>query len=468
MKHEFIQLLSSNQGSSLMDAGRTHLVALVLILFLVVLVVVILSTFHASPHEGTPEHTQKKSVHGVKTAKDEQKEKEERSRSLSEVKVAVLYQRINDGQPPDRTLQDQIDMFKELHVDMIFRAWWRWRPCPDNLSEARKLIAEVGMPKEAYDRVVELRYTYDNLRRSIEAIKKELPGVIICGAIPAQKLDAKIWDEITGRPIPPEKVRDMAFDPEKFGLHISFEEAQEYLAKGSGYEIGQSYYPDITNPDFRRLMLEWAEKQIDAGVDAIWIDCLFRQALVLYRYTKDPSNKAVEESYKAACELVDEIHRYGLARGKRIYVGTWAYALMELPYKPCNLDFVTISPRSEEILALKMDEQFWDSYLSKIRERLGNVTIFAYLDWSTSPSSPTAVFSQKLTPAQQREFLKIADRFFRERGVVFIYPLHGGCLGVGAKRLAFGRYYKYDALAPEFDTYEVIKELAESAGEGAG
>jgi len=34
-------------------------------------------------------------------------------------------------------------------------------------------------------------------------------------------------------------------------------------------------------------------------------------------------------------------------------------------------------------------------------------------------------------------------------------------MGRDATRLAFGWSYKYDSLAPEFDTYNVIKELAE-------
>jgi len=42
---------------------------------------------------------------------------------------------------------------------------------------------------------------------------------------------------------------------------------------------------------------------------------------------------------------------------------------------------------------------------------------------------------------------------------MFIYPVHGGFIGRDAVKLAFGSYYKYDALAPEFQTYEQIKEL---------
>ena len=35
-------------------------------------------------------------------------------------------------------------------------------------------------------------------------------------------------------------------------------------------------------------------------------------------------------------------------------------------------------------------------------------------------------------------------------------------MGTNAKVLSFGKFKVYDALAPEFETYETIKELAQS------
>ncbi|MBU4246027.1 MAG: hypothetical protein KKE71_03200, partial [Nanoarchaeota archaeon] len=60
----------------------------------------------------------------------------------------------------------------------------------------------------------------------------------------------------------------------------------------------------------------------------------------------------------------------------------------------------------------------------------------------------------------QSGLLQTLDDSFAKNGVNFIYPLHGGYMGPSAKRLAFGKYRNYDSLAPEFNTYETIKELA--------
>lgn len=48
--------------------------------------------------------------------------------------------------------------------------------------------------------------------------------------------------------------------------------------------------------------------------------------------------------------------------------------------------------------------------------------------------------------------------------MIFIYPVHGGNMGGNSKVRSFGMDNEYgrvyDSLAPEFDTYETIKELA--------
>jgi len=67
-----------------------------------------------------------------------------------------------------------------------------------------------------------------------------------------------------------------------------------------------------------------------------------------------------------------------------------------------------------------------------------------------------------LSKEEQREFLKIADEFFSRKGIIFVYPVHGGFMGQDAKILSFGKLKTYDSLAPEFETYETIKELAQS------
>jgi hypothetical protein len=161
---------------------------------------------------------------------------------------------------------------------------------------------------------------------------------------------------------------------------------------------------------------------------------------------------------------VDEIHAYGHAKyNKHIYVGTW-WNFAEFPYSPPDVDFVTASPKSEEITG-GLDEGRWDNITSTIKAKLGDVPILVFIDWSGA-GAPIDVFSQKLTPAQQSEFIRTADAFFARKGIIFAYPVHGGTFPQTSARLSFGKFGTYDSLAPEFQTYDTIKELAQNKSRG--
>lgn len=242
-----------------------------------------------------------------------------------------------------------------------------------------------------------------------------------------------------------------------FGLtHLWIKKYQVY-----DWNKAPAYFPDITNPDYQELLLSWAKKQIDCGADAIWIDMQFSQASMLARITKDVNHPAVKESYEAAAKIVDKIHGYGLEKGRYIYVGSWSMVSL-LPYPAPDFDFVTISPLPQEIKSLKLEEKEWGKNFGGIKQKFGrNIPIFVFIDWAASTKTQLGAFSQYLNKDKQRKFLKMADDFFTKKGAVFVYPIHGGWMGSDAKTLSYGQFKVYDSFAPEFDTYETIKELAQ-------
>ncbi len=384
---------------------------------------------------------------------------------LSHVKIAVVYERVTDGIAMNRSVEDVISILKEMKADFIFRGWWRWTPCPNRCEDLPSLSARVRCELSGY--------SYEHLEKAISIIKEEIPDIIFCGAVPAQIIPMRVvWNPKTGEIIEYPKTWELALDPGKWGLNISKEEFQCMFGKTHLWvpeeldcslynpEEVPAYFPDITNPEFQEVILSWAERQIDAGADAIWIDMLFKQAAMFYRLTKDFYHPAVRESYEAACMLVDRIHEYGEKKGKYILVGSWASAVY-FPYQPPDLDFVTLSPSSSEVREMSFDEGRWDDIIGRIREKLGEIPIIAFIDWASTTKTPLGQFSQFLTKEEQNEFLRIADEFFSEKGIIFAYPLHGGWMGNDAEILSFGNRKVYDSLAPEFQTYQTIKELAQ-------
>ncbi len=385
---------------------------------------------------------------------------------LRRVRVASLYERITDGAVVDRSTEEMISLFKETRTDFIFRAFWRWNPCPNKCNELSS--------QKARWRCEFSGYSYEKLEKTISEIKAEMPDVIICGAVPAQIIHrGAVWNPETGEIIGYPQTWDLALDPQKWGVNVSKEEFQCEFGKKQLWvskdldcslyspEEAAAYFPDITNPRFQRLLISWAEKQIDAGADAIWVDMLFAQANLLLKITKNINHSAVKESYEAACKIVDEIHDYGKLKGKYVYVGSWLSAAM-YPYSPPNLDFVTLSPSVKEVKKMELDEEKWSKRLDIVKQKLGNVPVFAFIDWAATTKTPLGVFSQNLSKEEQRMFLTLADNFFTRKEVTFVYPIHGGTMGVDAKILSFDKFKIYDSLAPEFQTYETIKHLAQN------
>ncbi len=353
--------------------------------------------------------------------------------NFSEVKVASLYENVTDGALYGRSDYDAISLLKGANTDLIFRGFWRWLPVPESphniptefLDEISK---STGLNYEQISQETEKRgYGYKQLKESIAAIKQEMPGVIFVSAIPAQRIGEIEKDDLTGEIIDRNKTWMMALDPENHGINISKIEAQKMASNAFGWR--KAYYPDITNPDYQKFLLNMAKKQIRVGSDAIWIDMLFTQAVMLAKYTNDINYLAVKESFEASSKIIDEIHRYGESKGKYIYVGTWAQDVIYSPYAQPKLDFLTLSPSSDEVRKMKFNEKEWDEKAKIIRDKFGNIPVFVFIDWGATTQSQMGVFSQTLSKNQQKAFLKMADDFFAKRGMIFVYPIHGGSMG---------------------------------------
>jgi len=355
---------------------------------------------------------------------------------LSEVKVAILYGVVIDKM---RSINDINVILKELEADLLFLGYFRWR----GMATVERQTDVYGM-----------------LKKCIQQIKEENPDLIFVGGLAVQELNRIEYDPYHKRMIPEEEVWQMALNPKKYGFNMTRIEFHKSYWRVPGDE--NYIFPDIIDPKFQDLILSFAKAQIDAGVDALWLDGLFWQAEVFYRLVGRREHKAIEEALKAAEKIVLKIKEYAESKGRKIWIGS--NAQIDLPYPTPKLDFVTVSPTVAEIREKRLDEDRWRRMISKIKEKHGEIPIFALIEWSY-PAAPLArdiplgVFSQHLSREEQRELIRSLDKFFKEKGIIFIYPVHGGFIGRDATKLAFSSYYKYDALAPEFQTYEQIKEL---------
>ncbi len=369
--------------------------------------------------------------------------------NLSQIKVAILYERITDGiyHPSKiRTYKDLVKILKETKPDLVFRIWWRWAPTPESLP-SNSLVYQAG-------------HTYHQLEETLKKLKKDLPEIKYWfGAIPTQRINFKERNPITGKTYFQKETWQMALDPQKWGINFSKEKLQRLVQKRGTGRYG--YFPDVTNREFQELYLSWAKRQIDAGVNGLFLDMLFAQPRFLAKITRNSEHKAVKESLEAIDYLTKEIRMYGYRKGKYIYLCSFG-TFTDFPDYTPDLDFLLVSPTIEEVRNLTLYEGRWNTIVSKIKERLPEIKILAMIDWAGTTNTPLGVYSQELNKEEQKKFLRIADEFFSKKGIIFVYPVHGGFMGQNAKILSFGKMKTYDSLAPEFKTYEIIKELGQS------
>jgi len=388
---------------------------------------------------------------------------------LNQVKIASVYERVSDGIVFSRSMDDVITILNETNTSLIFRGFYRWEAVPESSTSTMP-----GYSKDYVTNKYNQGYTYQQLKDSIAQIKTARPDTIIVGGIAAQRLNRIEFNDVTHASYSQSQTWAMAFDPAKlhisnmdkttaqcmYGHTLGFVSDNVKCPQGYNPETASAYFPDITNEQYQTLLLSYAQKQIDLGADAIWIDCLYTQAVDVQVLTKNPRHPGVKASYDAAAKIIDQIHEYGEKKyGKQIYVGTWTM-FSGFPYPPPAVDFVVARPSPLEIKT-GLQDAYWDSFKKTVTNKVGNVPIYIFLDWDGSAGAPLGTFSQDLTPAEQNTFLQNADAFFTEKGMTFVYPVHGGRFPVDSPRLSFGEFPVYDSLAPEFGTYDTIKKLAQ-------
>ena len=424
-------------------------------------------------------------------------DKEMTLQGLKDVKVVVEYTWLGRGQfYLNRSVEDDIEILKDLKADWVYLGFRYRLPIPYSPFEEPGLFNEIEI-KEAERR----GYTFLQLKEAIEKLHQETPDVLFTGGLGIEFFYSKDRDPITGEIIDASKAWRMALDPQEYGFSISKEEFQCWWAKRIGwlppdfdcsqydYRKVKGFFPDINKEEVRELYLHKAKKLIDCGVDVIWIDMLHTQPLHFYRMGQDINHPAIGQTFESISKLVDEIRKYGFSKGKYVYIGSWAPLIRNdediliPPFTPPPYDYVVVSPSSEEVLFKKLYEEEWERAFSMIRGYMGeNIVILMRLDVGYK-NSPAHIFSQKLSPEEQKEFLRYLDTFLRKNNVLFSYPVFGLYMGpwekgeekvlswedicwetlMGEKGCGFSFY---DSLAPEFQTYETIVELAENRTQG--
>mgnify|MGYP000751773892 CR=1 FL=1 len=364
--------------------------------------------------------------------------------------LPVLYDR-----PTDliyylpRSVEEAADLVAGLRADLLLRGWNRWFVCPESPREPPNFFTREEIVKNA-----RRGYTYEHLKKAVRAMHER--GVKYCGGVGVQWLNARERDPVTKKVYERSETWAMALDPGKWDIPYPKIKFQERMARRLGHiapdepynpaEV-RAYFPDLTNEDYQKLFLNIVRKQVECGVDAVFVDALYVQAIELARLA-GKKHQAVQETWEAIYNIVSEIKRMG------VEVISWIGYLLFPEFSPPPLDYGAATPLAEEIKNKKLNSKRWD----EISKRVAHPSL-VYLDYGL-PKLPIWYFSQEYTLEEQRRFLPVLDKFFTHRGLTFVPTLHCIIAETGIKRLAWGKFPLYDATAPEFYAYDVLEKIA--------
>jgi len=366
-------------------------------------------------------------------------------------------------QSPPEGLSRAVEIINKLNPDFIWYAHWVVGfPMPKDLKTAEELAKNID-PSNARRFIEWCRkefYTLEDVKKQVEAVE----GRIYCPCILGYPNFNRIlnFDPITFEQFSKDEIESMLLNFGKWdiknpktGKPFTTEETQEYFREKDMPERGA--IPDFSNPK----VIEYYVRKVKAlkmvGVQAVWYDMFFQLPMNLAKQF-GLDHPMIKNLYDGCCDIIEGAKSLGLT------VGTWSLCL-NFPYRRVpDVDFVNASPTVSEVRSISVNYPRWNKIVETIKEKSPNAWLLIMFDFANKDDLPLPVFSQELTPRQQCEFLmKLHDLSVKinEQGIrsCVAYPIHGPGLGANPKKLAWDKYNVYDALAPEFNTFDTIYSL---------
>ena len=365
---------------------------------------------------------------------------------------------------PPHGLDGAVKIINALDPDMIWYAHWMTGfPMPKDLEQAYEIAKSCGIDGEEFKKWCEKEaYTLQHVKQQVKAVGDRIYCPCILG-YSNFRIDFN-FDPITFECYDQDKINSMLLDLGKWEI-INPKTRKPYTLYETQkifWEMGLPEHNGIFDTSSKSLIdyqIKKAKALKGVGVRAVWYDMFFQLPLRLKDLLNlDYSHQMIMDLYNGCCDIIDQTKALGMI------VGTWTQCL-RFPYERVpKVDFVTASPDINEILSLKPNYAKWENIANTIKEKRPEASLLIIFDFANRDDMPLAVFSQKLAQQQQRQFLielhKLAEHL-RQTGIntSIAYPIHGPGLGRNPKKLAWGKYKYYDALAPEFNTYETVENL---------
>jgi len=224
------------------------------------------------------------------------------------------------------------------------------------------------------------------------------------------------------------------------------------------YVVGNGHMPkeapncwdlDIAKPAARKIVLDMAYTQIDAGFDSLFFDCLDCLA-----GTFNLNVNPYMEAWRQIASAVKDYAQTEYGREIQVCVNT-AWDARIWPYQ----DFISLglTGTGAEMIKNQKLQIDWGTIKRNIKNVYGRLLpIMFFLDWGSYEESPMVALANLPREDQVKVIALLHDTALRE-GLLFVYPLHGGDIMTYAQIEQGQPWRVYDAI--EQGTYDAMKQL---------
>ena len=353
-------------------------------------------------------------------------------------KPAAVYEPINTpagkGGYETNTLSDKL--LTNAKTNFVFRGYFWWGHCPEWWPwTVSSQLGGKNVPCTYQGQLQSL----SALSSEIKNLKQKNPNLIFAGGITTSHLEPKdTWAD--GTPIGNDYGNMCAHD-----------------SKGKTVDFYGGCIANFSNPKWRQFLIGWANKIVDAGVDAIWFD----QICMYEKYRTDASQVSSVNKFMSDCsnnfaEIASAVRSHASQSGKSIYIAfNWNAGSisnlynngyengLELMIK--NVDYIMASTNPEDFNKTKpyVLTEDWPT----VKKAVGNLPIVTYLDWSGQCDWCQLYRFAQLSKQDQINYLSDVDADTKKNGVIFAYPIWGGSDQMYTDRYDSVRDGTYDTIA---------------------
>jgi hypothetical protein len=321
-------------------------------------------------------------------------------------------------------------------TNFVFRGYFWWNQCPGwwPWTVASQVGGNSNIPCTYQGHLQSLSALSDY----IKLLKQKNPNLIFAGGITTSHLESKdIWANGTV-------------------VGSNYDSMCAHTPKGEIIDFYNGCIANFSNPQWRQFVIGWANKIVDAGVDAIWFDqiCMYEK-LMMNKGVGDVDD-VLSDCANNFAEIAQAVRLHASQSGRTVLVAfNWnAEGISSLYNKGHgnglnllfqNVDYVMAStnPADFNTTAPYVLTEDWPT----VKKAVGNLPVITYLDWSGQCDWCQLYKFAQLSKQNQINYLTDVDAGTKKNGIIFAYPMWGGSDQMYTDRYDSVRDGTYDTIA---------------------